>query len=111
MLGVQHDSSFKRDSNVSCDALAPPGGAWDSKAAPGVPCTCGAAGCLFNLADDPNEATNLVRALPQTAAKLRARLDALRPSVFAPDRGPIEQAACDVIGSRYGGFWGPWKDI
>ena len=116
VLGVQHDSAFRRDSNVSCDALAPPGGApasraWDSKTAPGVPCTCGRAGCLYDLANDPTETQDLARAHPEIAARLRGRLDALRASVYAPDRGPIEQAACDVLGSRYHGFWGPWQEI
>ena len=111
VLGVQHDSHFSRTSNVSCDALTPPTGpGWDSKAAPGVPCTCGRAGCLFNLQDDPDEKTNLILAHPRTAARLSARLDVLRDSVYAPDRGPIEQAACDVVGSKWGGFWGPWED-
>ena len=39
MLGVQHDSSFRIDSNVSCDALRPTGAGgrgWESKVAPGV---------------------------------------------------------------------------
>ena len=97
--------------NVSCETLKPAGMGWDSKAAPGVPCTCGRDGCLFNLVADPNETTNLVLTHPKTAARLSARLDALRASVYAPDRGPIEQAACDVIGSRYGGFWGPWQEL
>ena len=61
--------------------------------------------------NDPTETQDLARAHPEIAARLRGRLDALRASVYAPDRGPIEQAACDVLGSRYHGFWGPWQDI
>ena len=113
VVGVQHDSSFSRDSNVSCDALKPPsvGGSWESNSTPGVPCTCGVAGCLYHLKNDPNELSNQVEAQPQVAAQLHSRLAELRESVYAPDRGTIEQAACDVVDSRYHGFWGPWRDL
>ena len=112
VLGVQHDSSFSKDTNVSCDTLKPtaPDG-WASKTAPGVPCTCGAAGCLFNLHEDPKEMRNLAEAHPEQVDKLRSRLAELRESVYAPDRGAIEQAACDVVNGRYHGFWGPWKRL
>ena len=114
VLGVQHDSSFSKDSNVSCDAITPsgPGGSsWESKVAPGVPCTCGVTGCLFDLKQDPNEVHNVAAAHPKVVARLHRRLDELRQSVYAPDRGAIEPAACDVITERYHGFWGPWQGI
>ncbi len=89
----------------ACTALQPP---WEPTGnGSGVECTCGTAGCLFDLVNDPHEATDVSAQHPQTVAQLKAMLDALRPGVYAPDRGPLEQAACDQI-TKNGGFWGPW---
>jgi len=79
--------------------------------APGVPCTCGVTGCLFDLKQDPNEVHDVAASHPKVVARLRRRLDELRQSVYAPDRGAIEPAACEVITERYHGFWGPWQGI
>jgi len=114
VVGVQHDSYFLKDTNISCDALTPTGPAgtsWVTAVQPGVPCTCGSAGCLFHLADDPSETHNRVVSEPDVATKMHTRLAELRQGVYAPDRGPVEQAACDVVNGRWHGFWGPWRDL
>ena len=113
VLGDQHIGPFKLSNGMGsyvnfsyppCNASAGP---WDPEKSPGVPCSCGAGGCLYDLEKDPNETHDLAAEKPDVAASLRARVEALRPGVYAPDRGPLEQAACDEV-KRTGGFWGPW---
>ena len=74
----------------------------------------GVTGCLFHVIDDPSEKTNLALDTSNATAqamfkKLLARQLEIRETVFAPDRGPMEQAACDKMVAN-GGFWGPWLD-
>ena len=102
-LGTQHKGPFDSDEAPPCSNFSAP---W-SKGAAGVPCSCGSAGCLFDLVKDPSETTNLAAAMPDVVERLRSRIDELRAGVYAPERGEVEQAACDQIASN-GGYWGPW---
>ncbi len=45
---------------------------------------------LFNLADDPNEKSNLAKAHPEKVAELRAKLDALAAQAVPPKSVPME---------------------
>ena len=112
LLGPQSHGPFDDGTTMpTCDSLVPPhgargGGGW-TKDEPGVPCDCGSGGCLFDLENDPFETRDLAAAKPALAAALRERLEALRDGVYAPERGGLEQAACDAVG-EHGGFWAPW---
>ena len=106
--GFQHRGPASKTSNASCAAQQPKSAAGWQAGDEGVQCTCGEVGCLFDLVADPHETKDVAAAQPQLMKELRARLEAVRATVYAPDRGPLEQAACDVIDDRYGGFWGPW---
>jgi hypothetical protein len=67
------------------------------------------------LQSDPTESKNFnlkanANATTEAAFKrLYARQLEIRKGVFAPDRGAMEQAACDKMVAN-GGFWGPWLD-
>ena len=76
---------------------------------PDTPFSCGdAPGCLFDLESDPYEYTNIARAQPDVAARLRARIAQLQEGVYDPYRGGDDGAACEAAITRYGGFWGPF---
>ncbi len=105
LTGYQHYGPFDDPTNRTCGTLVD-GRAWNATH-PGVPCDCGANGCLFNVRDDPNEENDLAAAMPEKLAELHARLSALREGVYAPDRGDEDPAACDQIATNRG-FWGPW---
>ena len=110
VVGQQHDSAFKKPTTTPCATLAPTGAnnaSWSTPAGPGVPCDCGAEGWLFNLKDDPHETADLAASQPARLRQLQARLQELRKAVYAPDRGPVDERACEAI-AKYSGFWGPW---
>lgn len=65
-------------------------------------------GCLFNVLHDETESTNLAAANPALFRTLLARVDALQASVWSPDRGAPDPAACAAAEGRYKGYWGPW---
>ena len=64
-------------------------------------------GCLFHILDDPTESCDLAAALPAVLARLQARQAEIRLTVFAPDRGALDPAAC-AANDAAGGFWAPW---
>ena len=105
ILGGVWKGPFSKAVTTPCTAMVPP---WN-KTNPGVPCTCGTGGCLFNVVTDPNEEQDLVAKMPDLVTKLKARLAEVRQTVYAPDRGDIDQKACDQIQINRG-FWGPWMD-
>lgn len=70
---------------------------------------CGT-GCLYELRADPLEQNNLAAALPERVASMRKRLDEIAATAFDPDRGLINDMACEAALSRHGGFWGPFVD-
>eukprot|EP00927_Polykrikos_kofoidii_P049291 TRINITY_DN43369_c0_g1_i1.p1 TRINITY_DN43369_c0_g1~~TRINITY_DN43369_c0_g1_i1.p1 ORF type:complete len:569 (+),score=63.47 TRINITY_DN43369_c0_g1_i1:90-1796(+) len=76
---------------------------------PGVPCQF-AAPALYDVVNDPTETTDISGMHPEVATALAARIETLRGGVYAPDRGPLEQAACDAA-DGYGDFWGPWLNL
>lgn len=105
ILGGVWKGPFSKAVTNPCTAMVPP---WN-KTNPGVPCTCGTGGCLFNVVTDPNEEEDLVAKMPDLVTKLKTRLAEVRQTVYAPDRGDIDQKACDQIQINRG-FWGPWMD-
>ena len=62
---------------------------------------------LFNISSDWYELNDLSASHPELLGKMQAMMESLRSTVFAPDRGPLEQAACNQIDKNHG-FWGPW---
>eukprot|EP00039_Didymoeca_costata_P024936 m.11904 g.11904 ORF g.11904 m.11904 type:complete len:523 (+) comp4552_c0_seq1:170-1738(+) len=104
ILGDMHRGPFGPHPTKPCDSFSPP---WSGLTNPGLPCTCGTSGCLFNVTNDPNEEHDLASSDPGTVMKLKAKLDAARPSLYAPDRGAMDPKACDEV-KNSGGFWGPW---
>ena len=76
---------------------------------------CGEHGCLFNVAKDPSERHDLSEEMPELAARLRAELFEANKSLFAPNRGQQDPAACAVMQSRYTShgatFYGPFRKL
>jgi len=69
---------------------------------------CGDAGCLFNVLADPNEHDEISAAHPDVVKELRALVDAAAATVFNPDRGTDDGAACTAAFAQHGGFFGPF---
>lgn len=84
VTGVQHDSPFGNTSFIDCGT-----------------------GCLFNIFDDPGETTDLAKIRPDKLQQLLTRQAEIRTSVFAKERGDLDQQAC-VANDAAGGFWTPW---
>ena len=70
--------------------------------------TLGTGGCLFNVRSDPHELADVAGAFPAVAAEMRSRIAELQRSVYSPDRGGDDPAACAAAVSRWGGFVGPF---
>ena len=76
-------------------------------------CDCGAGGCLYNIFDDPSESHDLAAKLPDVAARLRARAEALDATALDFIKGSgwrganQPEKACMMAESTWGGFWGP----
>jgi len=66
-------------------------------------------GCLYNIAEDPNEHTNLATLEPTKLAALQHALSELNKSLFRPYRGVMSKAVCDS-GFKNGGYYGPFVD-
>ncbi len=49
--------------------------------------------------------------MPEVVDRMHARMVALQPTVYDPDRGPIDMdGACVALG-RNRGFWTPWLNL
>ena len=69
------------------------------------------AGCLFDIIADPTEHVDLAEQMPEVVDRMHARMVALQPTVYDPDRGPIDMdGACAALG-RNRGFWTPWLNL
>ena len=67
-------------------------------------------GCADNVVDDPGEYNELSHSQPEQLEAMLQRYAALRPSLFAPDRGTVDPRACEAAVGLYGvagqgGFW------
>jgi len=71
---------------------------------------CGTTGCLFNIYDDPTEHFEVGDAHPEIRTILQNRIAELSKTVFSPNRGPVDPAACDAALNTYGGYWGPFVE-
>ena len=71
---------------------------------------CGA-GCLFDIAADPNEHADLAAMRPAQLKAMQDQLAALNRNNFNPDRGKGSPEACRVAAETYGGFYGPFVDV
>ena len=79
---------------------------WADGGAAGVDCDCGA-GCLFHLPTDTLEQHDRAAAEPTIFQAIQKRLDEIRETTYAPDRGALDPAAC-VANEKAGGYWAPW---
>jgi len=70
----------------------------------------GKIGCLFNITADPTEHNDLVHERPDDANRLLDRLVKVSATMFNPDRGTVQKAACDQV-QKNGGFFGPWLEL
>ena len=62
------------------------------------------------MVDDPAEHNELSHSQPEQLQAMLQRFAALRPSLFAPDRGTVDPRACEAAIGLYGvpgqgGFW------
>ena len=67
-------------------------------------------GCLFDVWKDPGEHVNLASSMPELFKSMLAEMDQVQTTVFSPERGANNPAACDAA-KKYGGFWGPFIDV
>jgi len=70
--------------------------------------SCPPQGCLFHVVNDPNEYVDVSEANPDVVAKMRARILELQKTVYDPDRGGDDGAACAAGTGAWRGFWGPF---
>jgi len=68
---------------------------------------CGNAGCLFDLALDPTEHSNVAAQNPDVVVRMRARILALNATAYLPERGVDNGGACRAAIAR-GLVFGPW---
>jgi arylsulfatase B len=68
-------------------------------------------GCLFNVFTDPSETADVAAAHPDIVADLRKILVAANETVYSPDRGGDDGAACAATASKWGGFYGPFIGV
>ena len=64
-------------------------------------------GCLFDIFSDPQETHSLATELPEVFYSMLRRIDELQLTVYSPDRGDKQEAACEAAIAR-GYYWGPW---
>ena len=77
--------------------------------------THGSADCQLNYLDlwnllcqaDPLESTSLAEQMPDMFSELLAIIDAGQETVYSPDRGSKDPAACQAVINR-SFYWGPW---
>merc|ERR1712228_578339 len=81
---------------------------WDADYALHVCGPLPAIGCLYDVVDDPAEHVNLARSLPDVWHDMNNRRKEIERTVFSPDRGTQDEAACEAVTKLYNGFWGPW---
>ena len=64
-------------------------------------------GCLFELNSDASEHADVAAIEDEVMKSMIARLGALQASLFTPDRGQMDERACEQVLAN-GGFYGPW---
>ena len=68
-----------------------------------------ATGCLFHVETDAGEHDNLAVTKSDVWHRMMQRLLEINTTMFQPNRGKIDNAAC-VAAVKYGGYWGPFVD-
>ena len=74
-----------------------------------ISCDCSGGGCLWDVANDPSEHTNLAVERAADAKRMLARrAELLKENKYSPKRGKGTDArGCAQIDIN-SGFWGPW---
>jgi len=67
--------------------------------------------CLFDIYADPTEHHDIASEHPTIVADLVNRINDAKKTIFNPDRGALDPAACNTALGKYNGFWGPWVNI
>ena len=67
-----------------------------------------AAGCMYDIYDDPNEYVNIAANNSDLFYSMYAKMDEYEAGVLNPYRGEVDTVACDTAMNTYGGHWGPW---
>ena len=65
-------------------------------------------GCLFNVAVDPLEESDVAADHADIVKRMRTTLEAHERTAFNPHRGHTDPGACAAALDVHGGFWGPW---
>merc|ERR1712232_394834 len=91
IVGTQLPGPFGTTSTVQCSDGNKSG--W-GPGNTGVACTCGTAGCLYELTTDETESHDVSNSYPDVLQKLQAKLSLARATVYAPPRGDPDPAAC-----------------
>jgi len=76
-------------------------------------------GCLYNVASDPYEHTDLASSMPEKVKTMISRLDELKKGFYNNDEKGVDscpsgidmQCACWMAMNHYGGFFGPFQEI
>lgn len=73
-----------------------------------VNCTTG---CLFNIAEDPYEYTNMAEKRPDIVTSLKERLAYWKSTTLTWSPGDPVPEACHAYIHRYDGYYGPFVDL
>lgn len=86
--------TLRKAANIQCEPVQHP-----------IP-YCNSSPCLFNLATDPCEQTNLVDQQPDVAESLKLKLQAYRATLVPQPQLPMDVHSNPKL---FGGAWSPWK--
>jgi len=64
--------------------------------------------CLFDIFADPTEHKNIASTNPLVVQSLLLKILEAQRTVFNPNRGTIDPAACQAALNKYKGYWGPF---
>ena len=71
---------------------------------------CPSEGCLFNLKDDLYEYNNIAAQNPEIVTMMKQVMETERATIWTAPHGKDPECK-ETAWSKYGGFYGPWKEI
>lgn len=72
--------------------------------------TCPESGCLFDVASDPSEFHEVSAQHPEVVKMLKGRMEEWRKTIWEVNHH-VDPACAEAARNRYGGFYGPWKEV